>query len=379
MKDSAKCRGWPSASEVSPEEPQAPPRRKFIREVSAAAAAATLAPLLGAVTSRSARAASDREVVMSTSGGSFLQTWQTKIIDPFQKRTGIRVKQISGSMKAHAMQLRASRETPPFDLFMGDGADFVHLAEGGFMLPLTPDKVPSLDEVAPKFKDQWHGFGSHFDYASVGLGYRTDRIKTPPASWREFVERAAAGEFGKAVFFNNLPSGVRGPEVLLTLSRVFGGDFRNVDAGFAAIKRFKPYTFKYFSAYNDPVVLLTNGEGDIGPGWDGRTYVAQDESGGKINWIKPKEGPASNGPIVGVVKGGNAEGAYALINYALGAEAQKAFCEAMFYGSVNSKVVYSENLAKRIPAIGDIQVFDEKFMASNIGAWIERWNREIAV
>ena len=379
MKDSAQCREWPGTSEGSEEELHAPPRRKFIRGVSAAAAAATLAPLLGTVASRSARAASDKEVVLSTSGGSFMQTWQTKIIDPFQKQTGLRVKQVSGSMKAHAMQLRASRGTPPFDLFMGDGADFVHLAEGGFMLPLMPDKVPSINEVAPKFKDQWHGFGSHFDYASVGLGYRTDRIKNPPASWRDFVERAAAGEFGKTVFFNNLPAGVRGPEMLLTLSRVFGGDIKNVDAGFAAIKRFKPYTFKYFSAYNDPVVLLTNGEGDIGPGWDGRTYIAHDESGGKVNWIKPKEGPASNGPVVGVVKGGNAEGAYALINYALGAEAQKAFCEAMFYGSVNSKVVYSEHLAKRIPAIDDIQVFDEKFMASNVGAWIERWNREIAV
>ena len=51
----------------------------------------------------------------------------------------------------------------------------------------------------------------------------------------------------------------------------------------------------------------------------------------------------------------------------------------MFYGSVNSKVQYSEQLAKRIPAIDDIQIFNEKFMADNLAKWIERWNREIAV
>jgi hypothetical protein len=27
--------------------------------------------------------------------------------------------------------------------------------------------------------------------------------------------------------------------------------------------------------------------------------------------------------------------------------------------------------------VNDVQVFDEKFMAENMPAWIERWNREI--
>ena len=355
-----------------------PSRRRFLRGISAGAAAATLAPFTGGLVIRSARA-SEREVVMPMSGGSFMQNWQKHIIDPFQKKTGIRVKMVPGNFKAHAMQLRASRGAPPFDMFLAEGADFVHIAAAGLLLPLTPDKVPSINEVAPKFRDQWDGLGAHFDYASVGLAYRTDRIQKPPMSWREFVERSGEGEFGKTIFFNNLPAGVRGPEMLLTLSRVFGSGQKDVDAGFAAIKRFKPYTFKYFSSFNDPVVLLTNGEGNLGPGWDGRTYIAHDESAGKINWIKPKEGPASNGPIAGVVKGGNTEAAYQLIAYALGAEAQKAFCEAMFYGSVNSKGVYSEQLAKRIPPIEDIHVFDEEFMAANVAQWIERWNREIAV
>lgn len=351
-----------------------PSRRRFLQAASAGAVAAALP--FG--TGRSARAAG-REILMSMSGGSFLSNWQSKIIDPFEKLTGIKVKLVSGNMKAHAMHLRASRGDPPFDVFMGENADFVNLIAGGFFLPLTEDKVPSIKDVHPKFKDQWGGFASGFDYSSVGLAYRTDRISKPPASWREFVDRAAAGDFGKKVFFNNLPSGVRGPEMLLTMARVFGGDPTKIDAGFDAIKRMKPNIFKFFSSFNDPVVLLLNGEGDIGPGWDGRTFVAHDESGGKVNWISPKEGPASSGPPIAVVKGGNTEAAYALVNYALGTEAQKVFCEAMFYGSVNSKVVYSEKLAKRIPSLDEVQVYDEKFIAANVGRWIERWNEEIAV
>jgi putative spermidine/putrescine transport system substrate-binding protein len=353
---------------------QSPGRRLLLGGASASAIGAAL-PIFGA---SSARAASDKELVMSMSGGSFMTNWQTKIIDPFQKLTGIHVRMVSGNMKAHAMQLRNSRGDPPYDVFMGENADFVSLIAAGLMMPLTESKVPNIRDIHPKFKDQWGGFAAGFDYSSVGIAYRTDRIKNPPTSWREFVDRAAAGEFGKKVFFNSLPSGVRGAELLQTLSRVFGGDPRKVDAGFAAINRFKPFTFKYFSSFNDPVVLLTNGEGDIGTGWDGRTYVAHDETGGKVNWINPKEGAASSGPPLGVVKGGNTDSAYAFVNYALGVEAQKAFCEAMFYGSPNTKVVYSEKLAKRIPSVHDVQVFDEKFMAESMPAWIERWNREIA-
>jgi putative spermidine/putrescine transport system substrate-binding protein len=357
-------------------EPESRSRRGFLRGATAGALVATLPPVAASLAWSPARA-QGKELVMSMSGGSFMTNWQTRIIDPFQKASGIRVRMVSGSMKAHAMQLRSSRGDPPFDVFMGENADFINLIAGGFLLSMT-DKVPNLRDIHPKFKDQYGGFGSGFDYSSVGIAYRPDRIRNPPMSWREFVDRTAAGEFGKTVFFNNLPSGVRGAEMMLTLSRVFGGDVKNVDAGFAAIKRMKPYVFKYFTSFNDPVTLLLNGEGDIGTGWDGRTYVAHDESGGKVNWINPKEGAASSGPPIGVTKGPNAEAAFQFVNYSLGVEAQKAFCEAMFYGSPNTKVVYSEKLAMRIPNINDVQVFDEKYMATNMAAWIERWNREIA-
>jgi putative spermidine/putrescine transport system substrate-binding protein len=275
------------------------------------------------------------------------------------------------------MQLRTSHGTPPFDLFLGDGYDAVSLIAGGRFLPLTADKVPNIKDVYEKFKKQFNGFAALFDYASVGIAYSTERIKNPPVSWREFIDRTAAGDFDKRVFFNGFP-GVRGPEVLMALSRVFGGDPEKIDAGFAAIKRIRPYVFKFFTSFNDPVQLIMTGEGDIGPGWDGRTFIAHDQSGGKINWIDPKEGAAAGGPIVAVVKGGNSDGAYALINYALGAEAQKAFCEAMGYGAVNSKVVYSERLAKRIPSAQNALVADDRFIATHLGAWVERWNREIA-
>ena len=59
-------------------------------------------------------------------GGSFLKNWQTEILDPLRKKTGINCKMVSGSVKAHAISLLASKGSqPPFDVFLGNGDDGV--------------------------------------------------------------------------------------------------------------------------------------------------------------------------------------------------------------------------------------------------------------
>ena len=349
-------------------------RRLSRRALLAGGGALLAAPYLG---SQHARAQA-REITLPMSGGSFMQAVQSEVTEPFRQQTGITVRMVPGNMKTHAMQLLASRGRPPFDVFLGNGEDLVLLLDANRMLPLTPDLVPNILDVHDKFKVQWNGYGSLFDYFTIGLSYNTQQLGDPPKSWREFVDRTAKGDFKKQVFFNSLPGGVRGPEVLVTLARALTGSQDGIDAAFDAIRRMRPNIFKFFNSINDPVVMLLNGEGMVGPGWDGRVFVAHDESNGRVQFIKPTDGLACNGPPIGVVRGGNEEAAYRFVNFALSADVQKAFCEKMFYGAVNSKVVYSPAVAARLPTPDEVTVADERFMAANIKSWVDRWNREIA-
>lgn len=348
--------------------------RPLRRTVLAGGIAALATPY---VASRDARA-QGREIAVPMSGGSFMEFFRSEIAEPFRRKTGIAVRTVPGNMKAHAMQLMASRGTPPFDVFLGNGEDLVKLLDASRMVPLTPDRVPSIAEVHPKFREQWQGFAAMFDYFTIGLAYNTELLLAPPRSWKEFAERTAKGDFGDQVFFNSLTGGVRGPEVLCTLARALTGSEENTDAAFDALRRMRPHIFKFFSSINDPVVMLLNGEGLIGPGWDGRVFVAQDESKGKVQFITPTDGVACNGPPIAVVRGGNQDAAYAFVDFALSADTQKAFCEKMNYGAVNTGVVYSGGLASRLPKPDEVTVANERFMAANIGRWVERWNREIA-
>lgn len=343
------------------------------RRLLAGSVTALALPYLGSSDAR----AQGREITMPMSGGSFMQAVQSEVTDTFRAATGISVRMVPGNMKTHAMQLLASRGRPPFDVFLGNGDDFVALLDANRILPMGPDRVPNVADVHEKFKAQWQGHGALFDYFSIGLSYNTQSVREPPRSWRDFIDRTARGDFGNQVFFNSLPGGVRGPEVLLTLAKALTGNEENVDAAFDALRRIRPRVFKFFSSINDPVVMLLNGEGIVGPGWDGRVFVAHDESNGRVQFVKPSDGLASNGPPIGVVRGGNSEAAYAFVNHALSAPVQKAFCEKMFYGAVNTKVEYSPALAARLPRPEEVNVPNERFMATNMSRWIERWNREI--
>jgi putative spermidine/putrescine transport system substrate-binding protein len=246
------------------------------------------------------------------------------------------------------------------------------------LIPLDEKKIPNMADVPAKFKDGWEGQGVLIDYSSVGLAYRTDKVKDGVKSWKEFVQRTIAGDFGRQVFFNNLSSDVRGAEVLAMFGKVFGNGYEDIDAGISAVRKMKPNIFKFFNAFNDPVVLLTSGEGIIGPGWDGRTFIAQDTTHGQVKWVNPEEGAVSSGPVMGVVKGGKEDLARAYIDYSLSEEAQKGFCEAMFYGSVNRKVQYSDKVKDRLPSADTVQLIDTHILIRNMDAMLDKWNKQIA-
>ena len=234
-----------------------------------------------------------------------------------------------GTNPAHALKILSSRGTPPYDVAAFGGNDMYRLIRAKKLAQVDEKSVPSLADVPEKFKADWEGCGSLYDYSSVGIAYRPDKIQGGVKSWKEFVERTVAGEFGKQVFFNNLSSNVRGAEVLSMFGKIYGSGYGDIEASIATLERMKPHIFKFFTAFNDPVVLLTSGEGAIGPGWDGRTFIAEDSTKGMVGWVDPTEGAVSSGPVMAVVKGGKEDLAKAFMNYALGEEAQKAFCEAI--------------------------------------------------
>ncbi|MBI3978294.1 MAG: ABC transporter substrate-binding protein [Chloroflexi bacterium] len=343
----------------------------------APAAAPTQAPAAAPTQAPVAKSA-NKTIVIGTSGGPFLDNLKKHILDPFAKQTGADVQVSAGAFPAIAAALRASKDKPPYDFVSISAELILQMIADDFWVKLTPENVPNLKDMYPMAYEPFKSYAAALDYASQGLAVNTEMVKSPPQSWKEFIEQGAAGAYGKNIFFNNLPSGVAGIFVMMKLAQVMSGDPKNADAAFDAVKRIKPNVAKFFTSYSDPVDLLTRKEATVGVGFDGRVYIAHDETNGKITWIKPKDGAAGTLAAFAVVRRGNEEWALKLANHVVDAEPQSSFVNAMFYGSLNKKVKYSEKLAQRIPPPSEVQPPDYEFIVQNQDKWIERWNKEIA-
>jgi putative spermidine/putrescine transport system substrate-binding protein len=346
-------------------------RREFLAGVGGTAVALSLK------SSRGAHAASTITLGFG-SGGPYAEAVKKHEVDAFEPETGIPVQFVMGSSAAQALQIRANPKNPPFDVFCGSHIDLANLVNEGFMEVLPEEKVPNMRDVPSIFKPPFFkGRAVGHDYGAIGISYSTASIASPPTSWRDFVDRTAAGEFGRNVFFPNVPVVIRGPEIMMLIAKAFTNDTLNFAAALEQVKRMKPYIVKFFNTPSDPVTLLEQREGTIGPGWDARTWAGADATGGKMAWLTPKEGSPVGVYGLAALKNAQTELAFKLINHMLRPDLQSRFAAEIGNAVSNAKAQYPPKIAKRIAKFEDLFFPDPNIVITNSPKWFEAWNREI--
>ncbi len=321
---------------------------------------------------RQALAAAGRLTV--TSFGGAWEKAQREIFAPvFTKATSWEVDVMLGAPPQWLSQIEANRSAPaihvslmPVELVLAGGAK-------GLFETIGPEKVPNLADVPKVFVDMLKGYGVCTNYGAAVLGYHKERVKNPPRSYKELVDRVAKGELRAA-----LPGigWAFTPTILLwPLAEAYGGGVGNVGPGFEAVKRMKPNTVFWNSVTEFPQ-LLQSGEADIGIWYDGRIWDAYD-AGAK--WLAPLN-PEEGAPMipVAVAKAANTpEIGWQYVNAMLDPEAQLKFARLLNYPITNSKVVYPPELRERFTPWEKTKLPPFTEISAVIPEWVERWNREI--
>ena len=126
-------------------------------------------------------------------------------------------------------------------------------------------------------------------------------------------------------------------------NKTFGGpDYRNLEKGFEAVANLAPSVLSW-DPKPDAYSFITNGTAALGVGWNARGQLYSAQSGGRMATVLPDEGSLFQINVLGLVKGSKQpDAARAFMNHALGAEAQAAFTERMFYAPTNMKAKVSE-------------------------------------
>lgn len=340
------------------------------RTILSGAAAAAAGALPGA---GMARAQARHRLSVTSYAGIWEKAVRDIFVAEFRSRTGMDADVLIGGPPQWMSQIEANKVAPPIHVLVNTIDLALIAGRTGLVEKLDPAKVPSIADVPQRFVDLVDGWGVCFDYGSAGLAYHRGRVRNPPKSFVEFVERAEKGEFKVS-----LPGIAYAPtpQILIwSLADVFGGSVDNVDPGFAAIRRMRRNTIFYNGA-TDFLNHLESGEADIGIYFDGRTWAHYSSGASWIGYINPSEGGVMN-PVVAQKVVNSPEAAWTYIDVMLSPGPQLKFAEALQYGVTNSRVQYPPQLAERITPWEQTRFPPFEALGRKIPEWVDRWNREI--
>jgi len=313
-----------------------------------------------------------RTLVVGVWGGPQEDIIREHVIKPFEAETGATVELVLGGTSDRFARLYAEKDNPTMDVVYLGLAQTIQAVEDGMVLPPNPAGVPEYNNLYQQAKDPG-AYGVAF--LAIGIMYNTELVDTPPTSWKDLWKPEYKGKVAPFVF-----PGTQGTAFLVMASRVHGGDEKNMDPGFEALKALKPYP-AILSGVDETNLALQQGDAWFTPQIHGLVYTFKGQ-GGPVDFVIPEEGaPLAMNSAAIVTNSKNVDLAEIFINYHLGQATQEAYAKELYYAPTNKTVVLDPDLASKMPygpeEVGKLLVLDNKTISEKSAEWADRWNREI--
>lgn len=338
-------------------------RRKVLKSAAALTVLVSVPRFAGAQSNR---------IVSTIFGGQTEKVYRATIVEPFRKKYGTEVVLRYGSPGQWLTSAIVNKDNPEIDLLWLTAPENVQAVIEDIVIELSPNDIPNLRDIEPVWYEGLRKKGVGFNYAPLGIGYRTDMISTPPTSWADFWKPEYKGKIAMPDIV--APGGI---PLLVSAARLNGGSEDNIQPGFDAMKRIRPNVRRFYKNNVEGIQLLERGEVAMVPIHNGRV-LALAENGIPAKWVAPKEG-AYPGPVSFHIPKGTKDKELCMkfINFAISAEAQSDFASQMRYGTVNKKAKLTPEAAEWVPPLSSLRDVDWFKIIPLRRDWLERWNREV--
>jgi putative spermidine/putrescine transport system substrate-binding protein len=351
-------------------------RRRALQAAAYAASAPSLAMALAGC-SGGDDAKPDR-LSFATFSGPFEKATQASVVPCFEKKTGIKASLVVGTPPANLAKIQADPRNPPMAAYVGLQQTTFQAINAGVVDKLDISKIPNLKDVPEVFTEPFEGYAVPLSLGSWGVFYNKDRIKNPPTSWKEFVERTIAGDYGRTVGFPVVPTY---PHIVIWLTAHAYGkklDEEGISLAFTKFKAMRPNIAKLWSQLTEPGNLMVSGDIAITPLNDGRSYGVIDGGAKELDFRRLEEGAIATTSDLMKVKNASPY-AYEFINCNLDPDVQSEFA-TYFPGYLfsNSKTKYTAESQARLPDRKVLLFPPVRELAAMHSALVERWNKEMA-
>lgn len=339
-------------------------RRRFLSTAAAAGAMTLAAPLVAR--------AENSELSITGWGGKWGEIFDSQVGPMFEKEYGCKIVRDTSFPFVPKLQA-SSRSNPIFDVLHSNQNDQAAAVKMGLVEEkLDASKIPNMADLYDYATSETINGVCMFTSA-IGMGYRSDLVKTAPTSWKDLWSEDYADKRGAYV----IPINSLGQAFLTMAGAIYGSGFKDLDAAYDAMEKLKPVKLVDFTGAMEKMLL--SGEVEICVIHDSGVFRYYDTPN-ECAFCSPVEGVMALEQVLNITPGTKKrELAEAYINFMLSPEIQKIMAEAVWYSPANKKVVladvYQERLLTTPEKVATLKQVDWAWYNANKDAIDMRVNR----
>ncbi len=322
---------------------------------------------------------SGSKVYVSTWGFN-LDLIDKNITKPFKAKYGIDIVRELGNNSTRLTKLEVQKKNPVIDV--------VHFADYYAALAKTKGLIQPIDVSKLKNYEKIYNFAKNpigdnyaiaYSVFGYGIVYRTDKIKTPITSWKDFWREDLKGR----IALPNITI-TYGPAFMMLTNELWGGKANDPSLviAFDKLAALKPDVVTFYKRSSELINLFKMGEIWAAPvarfAW-GRLLA----TGLPLKWVNPEEGMLGFMSTVSIVKGAkHLDEAYKYIDFILSKEVQEAEAMDLVDSPVNKEVKVPKEIAEKLTygeeQMKSLRFYDLNFIVENRDKWLKIWNEKIA-
>lgn len=346
-------------------------RRLFARTALGAAALPLAAPAVFGQAAPSQIRRGD-ELVVGIWGGIQETITREMIARPMEEQYGIRINYVLGGTPERRARAIAERGRPSFDVIYQNIFESRELMDAGVTLPWQ-DNFANASRIYPIARAS--GYGVAFN--SVNIVYDKTKIQTPITSWADLWRDDLRGR-GRLIW---APFNAIGLSALLAANRLNGGDENNVNPGFQAVARLRPFAAVQ-SAQEQLWNFMEQNVGDYSIELRSFSTLRRDRVNQNIEVVQPREGqPVAMNYACIPVGARHQAAAEEWINRHLSVAVQTRYAQEIYFSPTNMDVTLPPELAARVISseaeVRSLMSFDIPGINRRVQQWNARYNREI--
>ena len=328
---------------------------------------------VGTLTAPSILRAQSSELVIGCAGSH--TAWMESIVTPHMKAAiGADILFEGTKSSVNLEKMSSNKDAPYLSVVQMDDPVMIQAVEADLLIPITADAAPNMLDLRP---DATHMDGMWCNYVQpwAGIAYNTDKADGV-ASWAALWDEANAGQIIIPSLQNTEGMWTLLAAAMLGSGKPFSEAQYEIDAAFAKLEELKPNLLTVYSTMSQAFNLLEQGEISMLSGNFSSYTLPRKAEGVPVDLAAPAEGIFAMPSGICLVKGGpNPELAQAYVNEMLGPVMQAAIADFASSVPANTTVKAGAIVPEGVPIYSP----DWSFVAANRAAWIDRFDKMMAI